>query len=77
MVATFDEVHRLSKGDRGTHLSLRFSYVELKYAIDDLKATASKYRLRGIRRKGGYGNASLAIDIYFDAKENTPGEHVI
>jgi hypothetical protein len=43
-------------------------------AIDDLKATASKDRLRGIRRKRGYSNASLAIDIYFDAKENTPGE---
>jgi hypothetical protein len=74
MVAAFDEVHRLTQDDRGSYLSLRFSYVQLKYAIDDLKSAASKDRLRGIRRKRGYSNASLAIDVYIYAKSNTPSE---
>jgi hypothetical protein len=34
MVAAFDEVRRLTKDDRGLYLPLRFSHVQLKYAID-------------------------------------------
>jgi hypothetical protein len=74
MVAAFDKVHRLTQDDRGSYLSLRFSYMQLKYAIDDLKSAASKDRLRGIRRKQGYSNASLTIDVYIYAKSNTPGQ---
>jgi hypothetical protein len=71
LVAAFDEVHRLAKGGPGRRLSLRFSYIQLKCAIDALNETATKARLRGlVQRKRGYSNASLAIDIYLSAKRN-------
>ena len=73
IVAAFDEVHRLAKDSQGTRLSLWFSYIQLKYAIDALNATATK--LRGlVQRKRGYSNASLAIDIYLNAKKNASDE---
>ena len=74
MVAAFDEVHRLNRESRGSHLPLRYSYVQLTNAIDDFKEAASKDIFVGIRRKKGYGNASLALDTYFHTKENAPGE---
>lgn len=56
-------------------LMSRFSYVQLKYAIDALNATATRDRLRGLaRRKRGYSNASHAIDIYLNAKRDASGE---
>jgi hypothetical protein len=70
IVAAFDEVHRLTKNKKSTRLSLRFSFVLLIHTIDALKA-ATKERLHCLaQRKPGYSNASLAIDIYLNAKTN-------
>jgi hypothetical protein len=73
VVAAFDEVHRLTRDDRCKRLPLRFAHLQLKYALDALHAAATKDRLR-VRRKPGYSNASLAIDIYLNTKRNHPGE---
>jgi hypothetical protein len=75
VVAAFDEVHRLTRDDRCKRLPLRFAHLQLKYALDALHTAATKDRLRGlVQRKPGYSNASLAIDIYLNAKRNHPGE---
>lgn len=74
MVAAFDVVHRLTKVDRRACLLLRFSHVQLQYTIDALKTIASKDVVSGIPRKLGYGNASLTIDTYLEAKKNARGE---
>jgi hypothetical protein len=56
-------------------LRLKFSYVQLIWAIDSLKVAATKDRLHShVRRKPGYSNASLAIDIYLYAKRNISGD---
>jgi hypothetical protein len=77
IVTAFDEVHRLAKGGRGPRLPSRFSYLQLKYAFDALNAAVTRDRVRGLgRRKRGYSNASLAIDIYLNAKRNASGENL-
>ena len=73
-VAAIDEVHRLQGVNRTSPLPLRYSYLQLKNAIKDVENAASKNILKGIPRKRGYGDASLALDTYFHVKENSPGE---
>jgi hypothetical protein len=74
LVRAFDEVHRWA-GNTSMRLRLRFSYIQLIWAIDTLKVAATKDRLYSyVRRKPGYRNTSLAIDIYLYAKRNTSGE---
>ena len=75
MVAAVDEVHHLNRANQGSPLPLRYSYMQLKNAINDVKEAASKDIFVRIPRRKGYSNASLALDTYFHVKENAPSEN--
>jgi hypothetical protein len=69
VIAAFDVLDSILTSKNRASLPLRFAYVRLIQAIDALNAAATTGRLEGqVRRKGGYNNAGIAIDVYLSAK---------
>jgi hypothetical protein len=74
LVTAVDKVHSLVRTRRDSRLKLRLAFIELQYAIGAIKVTAASLPLRGLRRRRGYSNASLALDVYLNAKKSDSGD---
>ncbi|EXL41496.1 hypothetical protein FOCG_16300 [Fusarium oxysporum f. sp. radicis-lycopersici 26381] len=73
IIAAFKAVDSIICGDEGTHLLRRLAYIELMRLFASLEAIIKYERETGrISREPGYGNASLALDIYMSAQESHP-----
>ncbi|KAH6669851.1 hypothetical protein B0J14DRAFT_597331 [Halenospora varia] len=72
IISAFDDLHDLKKS-RGTIWVLtRFAYVHLTQVVDASKAIAAERRMHGhISRGVGKSDASIAIDTYLNARQDT------
>lgn len=56
---------------------LRLAFIHLTRTIDSYKAVAARNRIQGhVSRESGRGDASVAIDIYLEAKRRCSGEDI-
>ncbi|KAI9769849.1 MAG: hypothetical protein M1840_003843 [Geoglossum simile] len=77
IIAALDTVQDLLKGNRIRCLLLRFAYIHLAWVIDTYKATAATDRVQGkVSRQVGQRDASVAIDMYLQAKRKISGEEL-
>jgi len=75
VIAAFDKVRDLSTSKNIGRLMLRFAYIHLRRVIDAYRAVAAKERIeRQVGRKVGQSDASIAIDMYLEAKRGCSGE---
>jgi len=75
VIAAFDRVRDLSTSKNIGRLMLRFAYIHLRRVIDTYRAVAANERIkRQVGRKVGQSDASIAIDMYLEAKRGCSGE---
>lgn len=60
-------------GYQGTSLLRRLAYVQLMRLFKSVEAVVKSERQKGLHQFVGYGNTSVAIDIYISAQESSPG----
>jgi hypothetical protein len=74
VVVALDMVRELLKSNRLCRLRLRFACVLLTWSIDAFKAVAATDRERKVRRSVGQRDATVAINLYLEAKQKVSGE---
>lgn len=71
IITAFKAVDSVICGHQGTYLLRRLAYIQLMRLFASLEAIIKSERETGrIFREPGYGNASIAIDIYMSAQES-------
>ncbi|KND86174.1 hypothetical protein TOPH_09198 [Tolypocladium ophioglossoides CBS 100239] len=71
IITAFKAVDSIICGQQGTYLLRRLAYVQFMRLFTSLEAIIKSEReTRRIFREPGYGNASIAIDIYMSAQES-------
>ncbi|RSL64175.1 hypothetical protein CEP51_013191 [Fusarium floridanum] len=71
IITAFKAVDSVICGNQGTYLLRRLAYIQLMRLFASLEAIIKSERDTGrIFREPGYGNASIAIDIYMSAQES-------
>lgn len=76
IIAAFKDVDSVICGQQGTHLLRRLAYVQLMRLFAFLEKILESERQTGlVFRKPGYGNASIAIDMYISAQESQLHPH--
>jgi hypothetical protein len=71
IITAFKAADSIICGDQGTHLLRRLAYIQLMRLFTSLEAIIKYERWTGrISQEPGYGNASLALDIYMSAQES-------
>jgi hypothetical protein len=74
VVAAFDTVQNLLDGNRISRSLLRFECFQLTWVIDAYKAVAADDRVQNYaRRRVGNGDATVAINLYLEAKRKVLG----
>ena len=75
VVVALDMVRELLKSNRLCRLRLRFACVLLTWSIDAFKAVAATDRAeRKVSRSVGQRDATVAINLYLEAKQKVSGE---
>jgi hypothetical protein len=75
LIAALDIVQGLLKGSRIRRLLLRFACIHLARTMVDYKTVAATDRIRGSTyRSVGRRDATVAIDMYLQAKQDVSGE---
>jgi hypothetical protein len=75
VVVALDMVRELLKSNRLCRLRLRFACVLLTWSIDAFKAVAATDRAeRKVSRSVGQRDATVAINLYLEAKQRVSGE---
>lgn len=73
-MAAFDTVQNLLDGNRICRLLLRFAYFQLTWVVDAYKAVVAKERVQNKAcRPVGKGDATVAINLYLEAKRKVSG----
>jgi hypothetical protein len=75
IVTALDTMQDLLKGNRFYRLLLRFTYVQLIWSINAYKAVATTDCVeRKVSWNVGYREATVAINLYLEAKQKLSGE---
>jgi hypothetical protein len=74
--AAFKAVDSVILRRQGTYLLRRLAYVQLMRLFGSLEAAIQSERRKGVHHASGYGNTSVAIDIYMNAQECQRGPNL-
>lgn len=73
ITAAFRVIDSIICGHHGTYLLRRLAYVQLMRLFEFLEVVIEFERRKGLHRAIGYGNTSVAIDIYISAQDRELG----